>query len=68
MIKLIKKVASALLASVMCIPAGIVNISSAAQSNPDGSYTVSLTDTKNGLIQFSEESMNNSILSDDAGW
>ena len=65
MLKFIKKATSALLASIMCIPAGIVNITSAAQSNPDGSYTVTLTDTENGLIQFSEESMNNSSASQD---
>lgn len=65
MIKFLKKATSALLASLMCIPAGIVNITSAAQSNPDGSYTVTLTDTENGLIQFSEESMNNSSASQD---
>ena len=55
MMKFLKKATSALLASLMCIPAGIVNISHAAESNPDGSYTVTLTDTENGLIQFSEE-------------
>ena len=65
MLKFIKKATSALLASIMCIPAGIVNITSAAQSNPDGSYTVTLADTENGLIQFSEESMNNSSASQD---
>lgn len=65
MLKFIKKATSALLASIMCIPAGIVNVTSAAQSNPDGSYTVTLTDTENGLIQFSEESMNNSSASQD---
>ena len=65
MIKFLKKATSALLASIMCIPAGIVNITSAAQSNPDGSYTVTLTDTENGLVQFSEESMNNSTASQD---
>ena len=63
MLKFIKKATSALLASIMCIPAGIVNVTSAAQSNPDGSYTVTLTDTENGLIQFSEESMANSSAS-----
>ena len=65
MIKFIKKAASALLASLMCIPTGIVNITSAAQSNPDGSYTVTLADTENGLVQFSEESMANSSASQD---
>ena len=65
MLKFIKKATSALLASLMCIPAGIVNITSAAQSNPDGSYTVTLADTENGLIQFSEESMANSSASQD---
>ena len=65
MMKFLKKATSALLASLMCIPAGIVNISHAAESNPDGSYTVTLTDTENGLIQFSEDSMNNSSASQD---
>ena len=65
MFKFIKKATSALLASLMCIPAGIVNISHAAESNPDGSYTVTLADTENGLIQFSEDSMNNSSASQD---
>ena len=65
MFKFIKKATSALLASLMCIPAGIVNISHAAESNPDGSCTVTLTDTENGLIQFSEDSMNNSSASQD---
>ena len=50
MFKFIKKVTSALLASILCIPTGIVNITSASGSNPDGSYTVMLTDTENGLI------------------
>ncbi|GFI31710.1 hypothetical protein IMSAGC013_03108 [Lachnospiraceae bacterium] len=65
MFKFIKKATSALLASIMCIPAGIVNVSHAVASNPDGSYTVTLTDTENGLIQFSESSMNNSTASQD---
>lgn len=65
MFKFIKKATSALLASIMCIPAGIVNVSHAVASNPDGSYTVMLTDTENGLIQFSESSMNNSTASQD---
>ena len=65
MFKFIKKATSALLASIMCIPVGIVNVSHAVASNPDGSYTVMLTDTENGLIQFSEDSMNNSSASQD---
>lgn len=65
MFKFIKKATSALLASIMCIPAGIVNVSHAVASNPDGSYTVTLTDTENGLIQFSEQSMNDSTASQD---
>ncbi len=65
MFKFIKKATSALLASIMCIPAGIVNVSHAVASNPDGSYTVMLTDTENELIQFSESSMNNSTASQD---
>lgn len=65
MFKFIKKVTSTLLASLMCIPAGIVNVTHAVESNPDGNYTVTLTDTENGLIQFSEESMNNSSASQD---
>ncbi len=65
MFKFIKKVTSALLASMMCIPTGIVNVTHAVESNPDGNYTVTLTDTENGLIQFSESSMNNSSASQD---
>lgn len=65
MFKFIKKATSALLASILCIPTGIVNITSASESNPDGSCTVTLTDTENGLIQFSEDSMNNSSASQD---
>ena len=65
MIKFLKKATSALLATLMCIPAGIVNVSHAVESNSDGSYTVTLTDTENGLIQFSESSMNNSSASQD---
>lgn len=65
MIKFLKKATSALLASVMCIPTGIVNITNAEINNPDGSYTVTLSDTENGLMQFSEESMNNSTASQD---
>lgn len=40
MFKFIKKVTSALLASMMCIPTGIVNVTHAVESNPDGNYTV----------------------------
>ena len=65
MFKFITKVTSALLASMMCIPTGIVNVTHAVESNPDGNYTVTLTDTENGLIQFSESSMNNSSASQD---
>ena len=65
MMKFLKKATSALLASLMCIPTGIVNVSHAVESTPDGSYTVTLTDTENGLIQFSEDSMNNSSASQD---
>ena len=65
MFKFIKKATSALLASMMCIPTGIVNVTHAVESNPDGNYTVTLTDTENGLIQFSESSMNNSSASQD---
>lgn len=65
MIKFVKKAISTLLASAMCIPTGIVNIAHAAESNPDGSYTVTLADTENGLMQFSEECMNNSTASQD---
>jgi len=65
MFKFIKKATSTLLASMMCIPTGIVNVTHAVESNPDGNYTVTLTDTENGLIQFSESSMNNSSASQD---
>lgn len=66
MFKFIKKATSALLASLMCVPTGIVNVAHAVESNPDGSYTVMLADTENGLIQFSEQSMNDSTASQDA--
>lgn len=66
MIKFVKKAVSTLLASIMCVPTGILTIANATESNPNGSYTVTLTDTENGLIQFSEESMANSTASQDS--
>ena len=65
MIKFIKKAVSALLASVMCIPAGIVNIASAEESDTNTVTTVTLTDAENGLMQFSEECMDASTANQD---
>ena len=65
MIKFIKKAVSALLASVMCIPAGIVNIASAEESDTNTVTTVTLADTENGLMQFSEECMDASTADQD---
>ena len=61
MIKFFKKAVSAFLATVMCIPAGIVNIASAEESVT----TVTLADTENGLMQFSQECMDTSTANQD---
>ncbi len=57
MIKFIKKAVSAFLASVMCIPAGVVNIAAAEENDANTVTTVTLSDTENGLMQFSQECM-----------
>ena len=65
MIKFIKKAVSAFLATVMCIPAGLVNIASAEENDTDTVTTVTLSDTDNGLMQFSEECMKSSTAKQD---
>jgi len=58
LLKAIKKTISGFLACIMCIPAGLVNIASAEENDTNTVTTVTLTDTENGLMQFSEECMN----------
>lgn len=65
MIKFFKKAVSALMASIMCIPAGIVNIAVAEENDANTVTTVSLSDTENGLMQFSEECMKSSTAKQD---
>ena len=65
MIKFLKKAVSAFLATVMCIPAGIVNIASAEESDTNTVTTVTLADTENGLMQFSQECMDASTANQD---
>lgn len=48
--KFIKKAVSAFLASIMCIPAGIVNIAAAEENDTGTVTTVTLSDTENGLM------------------
>lgn len=64
MMKVFKKIMSAFLASVMCIPTGIVNLAYAAETD-NGSYTVALTEPENGVMQFSEACMEASTGSQD---
>ena len=65
MIKFIKKAVSAFLASVMCIPAGVVNIAAAEENDANTVTTVTLSDTENGLMQFSQECMDASTANQD---
>lgn len=65
MIKFFKKAVSAFLASVMCIPAGVVNIAAAEENDANTVTTVSLSDTENGLMQFSQECMDASTANQD---
>ena len=65
MIKFFKKAVSAFLATIMCIPAGIVNIAAAEENGTGTVTTVTLTDTDNGLMQFSQECMDASTASQD---
>ena len=66
MIKFIKKAVSALLASVMCIPAGIVNIANAEENDASTVTTVTLSDScENGMMQFSESCMEASTANQD---
>lgn len=65
MIKFFKKAVSAFLATVMCIPAGIVNIASAEENDTNTVTTVTLSDTENGLMKFSEECMDASTADQD---
>ena len=61
--KLLKKAISSLLASVMCIPSGILSFAEAGEQNVI--TTATLSDVENGFMQFSEESMNASTASQD---
>lgn len=60
--RIFKKFLSAVLASVMCIPA---TPAYAAESGGNGDYTAMLADTENGIIQFSEACMEESTASQD---
>lgn len=64
MMKVFKKIMSAFLASVMCIPTGILNLAYAAETD-SGSYTVALTEPENGIMQFSEACMEASTATQD---
>ena len=66
MVKFFKKAVSALMASIMCIPAGIVSIANAEESDTNTVTTVTLSDTENGFMQFSEECMNTSTAEQDS--
>ena len=53
--KIFKRAISALLASVMCIPSGLLSLSYATEASFDGNFTVTLTEGDgNGTMQFSE--------------
>lgn len=65
MIKFVKKAVSALLASIMCIPTGILTIANATEMDSNGEYTVTLTDVANGSMQFSKECMETSSATQD---
>lgn len=66
LIKFFKKVVSAFLATIMCIPAGIVNIANAEENNTNTVTTVTLSDScDNGIMQFSEECMESSTAGQD---
>ena len=65
MIKFLKKAVSAFLASVMCIPTGIVNIANAEENDTDTVTTVTLSDTDNGIMQFSQECIDASTADQD---
>lgn len=62
--RVFKKVMSAFLASVMCIPTGILNLAYAAETD-SGSYTVALAEPENGVMQFSESCMEASTATQD---
>lgn len=64
--RIFKKVISAFLASVMCIPSGMLNLAYAAESDGGGSYTVALAEPENGTMQFSEACMEASTASQDS--
>lgn len=66
MMKIFKKIISTILASVMCIPSGIMSMAYAAETDTLGGYTVTLTDTENGVMQFSEECMESSTATQDS--
>ena len=49
----------------MCIPAGIVNIANAEENDTDTVTTVTLSDTDNGIMQFSQECIDASTADQD---
>jgi hypothetical protein len=53
--KKFKKFLSAVMASVMCIP---VTPAYAAEQDGGDAYTITLTETENGVMQFSETCIN----------
>jgi len=63
MIKFVKKAISALLASIMCIPTGILSIANATEMESNGEYTVNLTETEGGFMQFTDNCLISSTAS-----
>jgi len=61
--KFIKKAISALLASIMCIPTGILSIANATEMESNGEYTVNLTETEGGFMQFTDDCLISSTAS-----
>lgn len=67
MIKYIKKAVSALLASIMCIPvSGIVSIANASEMDNNGDFTVTLSESEGGFMQFTDECLSSSSASQDS--
>ena len=65
--KIFKRGVSALLASVMCIPSGLISLSYATETSSDGNFTVTLIEGDgNGTMQFSEECMEASTATHDS--
>lgn len=65
MVKFFKKAISAFLASVMCIPAGIINVAVAEENDTGTVTTVTLDSCENGFMQFSESCMEASTAEQD---